>query len=270
MAEGWLVQESLVYISEFLGRRDNTMPLIWGNKEDERAVSKLPQGNGIERIMDNILEEKINRFCMSNHPSMEKWIKAYAVAQASISHQREEFKRQHQSESFNVAYPSHLKELPKHITIGWLFKALQEASLAGETITTTEKEFAMGCSRRYKSYGALWSYGRYFRVYQIDHKRLTCDSGVMASFEKEIQGEQGSASQVSKINYCGRIQNIIKVDFRTFEMFIFYVQWFKAVTHGRNPTIQRDASSFVAIDSSKLWTNASDTFVLLEACEQVL
>ena len=95
------------------------MPLLWKNKEDERAVSEVPQGNGIERIMDNILEEKINRFCMLNHPAMEKWIKKYELAQETLLRQREEYRRQHQSGSTNVQYPSHLKELPKHITIGW-------------------------------------------------------------------------------------------------------------------------------------------------------
>ena len=45
MVEGWLVQESIVYISEFLGRRDIPMPssVLWHDqKEDERMTSELP------------------------------------------------------------------------------------------------------------------------------------------------------------------------------------------------------------------------------------
>ena len=42
------------------------------------------------------------------------------------------------------------------------------------------------------------------------------------------------------------------------------------MTQGRNPTVQQDASGFVAIDSTKLWKNTSDMFVLAETCEQVL
>ena len=52
-------------------------------------------------------------------------------------------------------------------------------------------------------------------------------------------------------------------------MYILDVQWFKEITQGRNPTIQRDASGFVAIDSTKIWKNWSDTFVLAKSCEQV-
>ena len=59
---------------------------------------------------------------------MEKWVKAYKLAQTNITHQREEYRRLHQIGSSNVQYPPNLKELPKYITIGWLFKALQEAT----------------------------------------------------------------------------------------------------------------------------------------------
>lgn len=72
MAEGWLVQESLVYISEFLGKKEDSLPLLWQNIEDKRMVGDVPQGKGKQCKMDSSLEEKINRFCMLNHPAMEK------------------------------------------------------------------------------------------------------------------------------------------------------------------------------------------------------
>ena len=50
-------------------------------------------------------------------------------------------------------------------------------------------------------------------------------------------------------------------------MLLLNVQWFKVVRQGRNPTIQQDAFGFVAIDSIKLWTNTSNTFVLAKTCE---
>ena len=81
MAEGWLVQESLVYITKFLGRKEESTPVLWDNKEDERMVGEVAQGNGLQCKMDSILEEKIKRFCILNHPSMEKWVRAYKEAQ---------------------------------------------------------------------------------------------------------------------------------------------------------------------------------------------
>ena len=37
MAEGWLVQESCVWISEYLGRVDTTMPMLWSTKYDHEV-----------------------------------------------------------------------------------------------------------------------------------------------------------------------------------------------------------------------------------------
>ena len=92
----------------------------------------------------------------------------------------------------------------------------------------------------------------------------------MAYFDQKIQnGPQHMEVQMSKVEYFGRIQGIFEIDYRTFQVYILDVQLVRAITHGRNPTLQRDASGFVAIDSTKLWTDRSDTFVLVESCEQV-
>ena len=77
MAKGWLVQESLVYISKFLGQREPCMPILWHNNEDDRMTSEVPQGKGKICLMDQNQEEKVNRFCMLNHLSMEKWLNMY-------------------------------------------------------------------------------------------------------------------------------------------------------------------------------------------------
>ena len=47
MAEGWLAQESMAHIAEFLGRNDPLgAPQAWSNKEDDRVSGEVPQGNG--------------------------------------------------------------------------------------------------------------------------------------------------------------------------------------------------------------------------------
>lgn len=37
---------------------------------------------------------------------------------------------------------------------------------------------------------------------------------------------------VDMLDYCGTLQDIIKVGFRKFDIFIFDVKWFKVVTQG--------------------------------------
>ena len=53
--------------------------------------------------------------------------------------------------------------------------------------------------------------------------RQTFDSGVMASFEQEILGQDGGV-EVSKVEHCGRIQNIFQVDYIVIQMFVLDMQ----------------------------------------------
>ena len=47
MAEGWMVQESCVFVSEYLSRSQNNFLELWSTKDDDRVVGDVPQGNGI-------------------------------------------------------------------------------------------------------------------------------------------------------------------------------------------------------------------------------
>ena len=73
------------------------------------------------------------------------------------------------------------------------------------------------------------------------------------------------------MEYCGVIQDIFfKLQFRRFDYFLFDVKWFRVVTTGRNATVRRDKSGMLQVDSTKLWIDARDTFVLPEHCGQVV
>ena len=47
MAEGWMVHESCVFVSEYLSRSQNNFLELWSTKDDDRVVGDVPQGNGI-------------------------------------------------------------------------------------------------------------------------------------------------------------------------------------------------------------------------------
>ena len=72
------------------------------------------------------------------------------------------------------------------------------------------------------------------------------------------------------LEYCGANQDIIKVGYKKFDMFIFDVKWFKVISQGTLKSIHCTKSGLIQIDSTKLWTNQTDTFVLPEHCEQVV
>ena len=98
------------------------------------------------------------------------------------------------------------------------------------------------------------------------------DCGVKATFKQDIHQDTGGDSTTisDHLVYFGTIQDIIKVNFRRFSTFIFDVKWFKVITQGLQPTVRRSKSGFVQIDSTKVWTDQTDTFVLPEHCEQIV
>ena len=88
-----------------------------------------------------------------------------------------------------------------------------------------------------------------------------------------MQYSRASARDLNLINVkldcVGNIVNILKVNFRIFHFFILDVQWFKVVFRGPQATMWWDASCFFQIDSTKIWNDQSDTFVLPQHCEHV-
>ena len=72
MVEGWLVQESMVYITKSLDSIDLDMPLQWHNNKDEHIVGEVAQVKGTQRKMSMLLREKIMKFCYINCADMQK------------------------------------------------------------------------------------------------------------------------------------------------------------------------------------------------------
>ena len=107
----------------------------------------------------------------------------------------------------------------------------------------------------------MWYEGIHFRTQRIDDTRYTQDCGVIGTYE----GENGEVEE-----YCGRIQNIIKLDFRQFDMYVLDVQWFKDKM-GKVPlsSIKIQENGFTTIDSTKLCGTTEESFILPSHCEQV-
>ena len=123
---------------------------------------------------------------------------------------------------------------------------------------------------QYQTFNALWSQGRHFRVQKIDKNRVTSDCGVMAMFTQDSRASSKDLNVINaELDYVGNVINILKVHFRIFHFYILDVQWFKVVCRGPQATVRRDASGFFQIDSTKIWSDQSDTFVLPQHCEHV-
>lgn len=143
MAEGWLIQESLVYISEFLGQVDSSLPRLWSNEEDLRMTSIVPQGKGQSKVIERTLIDDLNFTCILNSDVMSRWVTRYEDAKTKRQADRALFRRQHGSRK---AYPKHLATLPNDIHVDWLHEEMERAERdEGLHITAEEWEYARGC-----------------------------------------------------------------------------------------------------------------------------
>ncbi|MCO5568202.1 hypothetical protein L7F22_021898 [Adiantum nelumboides] len=77
MAEGWMVQESCVFISEYLTRSQNNIIELWNIKDDERVVSEVSQGNGVVKRFSEAEQTKVSDYCMMNTDIMQRWYEMY-------------------------------------------------------------------------------------------------------------------------------------------------------------------------------------------------
>jgi hypothetical protein len=78
------------------------------------------------------------------------------------------------------------------------------------------------------------------------------------------EGEDGHEQE-----YCGIIQNIIKLDYQRFDVFVFNVGWFKDVLDKvPQGSITVDGSGFTMIDSTRICSASEGTFILPSHCEQ--
>ena len=87
-----------------------------------------------------------------------------------------------------------------------------------------------------------------------------------ATFDQEINAGSG---QLEKFTYYGHIQDILGVSYCSFELHILDVAWYKVVKGGHRPSMKVAQNGFVVVDSKRLWTNRSDTFVFPDQCDQV-
>ncbi|MCO5563619.1 hypothetical protein L7F22_017266 [Adiantum nelumboides] len=202
--------------------------MLWRLGEDERLTTDVAHGGGTSKQMDTTLEEKINRFCMLHHPTMDKWLTTYETAKEERYDAQRAFRARQRGRM--VRYLSELEVLPRFMPLLWLHQQLTKAEEEGVHVSLEEWEFSRGCSDKYKSYSAAWSRGRHFRVDHIDKKRVIFDSGVMAKFEQASRRRATDQNIViAEMQYFGLLKEIINADYRSFTILIFDVQWFKVI-----------------------------------------
>ena len=97
----------------------------------------------------------------------------------------------------------------------------------------------------------MWAYGHYFCTENVDARNITQDSGVEVEFNQSSQSSHRDQNLVRGTSgYIGKIQEIIEVDFSSFQCVIFRCKWWD--TFDRNNVKEARDSRLICINSRNM------------------
>ena len=85
----WLVQESCVFVSDYLSRSQKNESELWSTIDDDRLVGDVPQGNGVLKRISEEMRTKVNNYCMMNNDVMQRWYEMYERTRQEWMHAQE-------------------------------------------------------------------------------------------------------------------------------------------------------------------------------------
>ena len=119
-----------------------------------------------------------------------------------------------------------------------------------------------------RSYPAMWAYGRHYHVEIIYIKRCSFDYGVMVYFKQSSRASSKDKNIIEgNLQYVGKIQEIIELDYWSFKCCIFKCRWYEEFERMRRHDTH---SGLFSIDSLGYLPEEKDPYVLPIHYEQVL
>ena len=115
---------------------------------------------------------------------------------------------------------------------------------------------------------SMWAYGHHFRTENANAGNITKDYGVEVEFDQSSWSSHCDQQLVRGIvGYVGKIQEIIEVDFSSFQCFSFRCKW--CDTFDWNNVKEDHDSRLICMKSINMWHEAKEPYILPKHCNQV-
>jgi hypothetical protein len=103
MSEGWLIQEGLIFITQYLHEADSSLAHPFSIRHSMSVMDLkvqdgptiVPQGMGRSLSLTWELQSKLNNFCILNMQVMRAWVDKYNEACLSIRRERAHIRHEH-------------------------------------------------------------------------------------------------------------------------------------------------------------------------------
>lgn len=194
MAEGYIMNEAMYFMGEYIKKLDKKAQTQTNVEEDPRISSVVLPKLRIEkpRRMKRVFQEQAHRFVLRNEPCLESWRTRYNL-EAGLT--------------------------PNPPLFGdWLRKAVKETIAGREIISRRVEDISIGPQEKALFFSGCWAYGRHFRILARDFgKKTSFDCGLSALFD-----EGGVSTE-----YFGLLDTIVKISYQSFEKVLFHAKWYK-------------------------------------------
>ena len=111
----------------------------------------------------------------------------------------------------------------------------------------------------------MCAYGHHFRTNNADVVNITQDCGVEVKFDQSNRASNCDKNLVrGMLGYVGKIQEIIEVDFYSFQCVTFRCKW--RYTFDRNNVNEDRDSRLICINSRNMWDEAKEPYVFPKHC----
>jgi hypothetical protein len=145
MNEGWLIQEGIVFISQYLHQVDSLLPHRFSiqhslpamdvREEDDPTI--IPQEMGRNVNLGRELCAKLNNFCVLNTQVMRPWVDRYNAIRVSIEIECAQIRREVVR---RAPLPSHIIEFPSSIIAEWVHAEMDRHVQSEYRATITQHE----------------------------------------------------------------------------------------------------------------------------------
>lgn len=113
----------------------------------------------------------------------------------------------------------------------------------------------------------MWAYGRHYHVECVYVKRQSFACHIMVDFKQFNRLSSKDKNIIEgNLQYFGKIQVIIELDYQYFKCFIFKCRWYEASKRKQRHDTH---NGLFSIDSSKFLLEDKEHYVLPIHCEQV-
>ena len=115
----------------------------------------------------------------------------------------------------------------------------------------------------------MWAYGHHFHTENADARNITQDYGVEVNFDQSSRSSHLDQKLVQgTLGYVEKIQEIIEVEFSSFQCVIFRCKWWD--TFDQNNVKEDCDSRLICINCRKMRDEAKELYVFNKHCNQVL